>query len=475
MRSSEWRGYPLTESTQLDALRSEIKKITLDIVSLVGRRNSLAGQVGMEKARLGSSIVNRDVEKRLRAAVITQCKEKGVNPEFGLRLLNQLMKESIRVQQKGTEQPATVNAHYIFVKAKEMEQSGREIIHLEVGEPDFGPPDAVKRAMANAVSNGYTRYTQSIGIPELREKIADVIGSQYQREITPEEVIITVSGKYALYLGMAATLQTGDEVIIIDPCFPAYAAGVKAVGGRPVHISAKMEDNWDLDPDLIEEHINESTRMVILNSPSNPTGNVLDEKILEKLNDLALKNNITILSDEVYSKFSFKSHASILQIPESNHITVKSFSKPYGMTGFRLGFAISDPDTIKRMAAIQYMQLTCAPEFIQHAGIAALDCEDEVTRNASIIESRLKKASKLLAPLPLTFTEPEGGFYIFLRMADDTMSGLEFADRLLSEKGVCLQPGVLYGREFSSYFRISVCTPEEKLVKAISRIEEVLG
>jgi aspartate aminotransferase len=475
VRSSERREHPLTESSQLHALRSDIARITLEIVELVGQRNSLAEKIGEEKTRLGSSIVNRDVERHLRAKVIAQCEEKGVDPVFGLRLLNQLILESIRVQQEGVEPPATVDAHYIFVKAKEMERAGNEIIHLEVGEPDFGPPDAAKRAMAEAVSLGYTRYTQSVGIPELREKIASVTGSQYQKEIEAEEVIVTVSGKYALYLSMASTLQVGDEAIIIDPSFPAYARGVKAVGGRPVHISAKIDDKWDLDFSIIEDHVNESTRMVILNSPCNPTGKILDGKTLKKLNDLAVGNNITILSDEVYSDFSFTPHASILQVPDANHITVKSFSKPYGMTGFRLGYAISNPETIKKMATIQHLQVTCAPEFIQHAGIAALDCQDEVSRYASIMESRLKTVSRLLKPLPVSFHEPEGGFYIFLRMAEDTMSGFEFADRLLSEQKVCLQPGILYGHEFSPYFRISVCTPEESLVEAIGRIEEVLG
>jgi aspartate aminotransferase len=429
----------------------------------------------MEKARLGSSIVNLEVERRLRAAVIKQCKETGVDSSFGIRLLNQLMTESIRVQRRGTESESTIDAHYIFVKAKEMEQAGKEVIHLEVGEPDFGPPDGVKRAMADAVSKGHTRYTQSIGIPELRTKIAEVYGEQYHRDISPDEVVITASGKYALHLSMAATLQLGDEVILIDPSFPAYPTSVKALGFRPVHISAKMDDNWDIDLGLVEDHINKSTRMIILNSPNNPTGKVLDEKTLGALNDLAVENDVTILSDEVYSKFSLKSHASILQIPDGNHIMAKSFSKPYAMTGFRLGFAIADPDIIKRMAAIQYREVTCVPEFIQHAGLAALDCEDDVARNVSTIKSRLKTASRLLRPLPLTFSEPEGGFYIFLRMAEESMDGLEFADRLLSEKGVCLQPGVIYGGEFSSYFRISVCTSDENLVEAIVRIGEVLG
>ncbi|MFW9887713.1 MAG: aminotransferase class I/II-fold pyridoxal phosphate-dependent enzyme [Candidatus Thorarchaeota archaeon] len=464
----------MTKSAQLESLRSEIADITIKIVDLVGRRNSLAEEVAREKARLGSALVNREVEKRLRAEVIAQCEKKGVDTNFGLRLLGQLITESIRVQQKSTEPQVALDAHYIFVKAKEMEQAGKEVIHLEVGEPDFGPPDAVKRAMLEAVSKGRTRYTQSVGIPELRTKIADILGAQYQREIAPEEVIITASGKYALHLSMAATLQVGDEVILIDPSFPAYATSLKALGMRPIHISTRMDDGWDLDLGLAEDHINESTRMIILNSPCNPTGKVLDEKTLLKLNDLAAENNITILSDEVYSKFSFKPHTSVLQFPDANHIVAKSFSKPYAMTGFRLGYAIANPDTIKRMAAIQYREVTCVPEFIQHAGIAALDCNEEVASNVSTIQTRMRNASRLLRPLPLSFSEPQGGFYIFLSMADHTMSGLEFADRLLSEMGVCLQPGLLYGHEFSSYFRMSVCASDEKLFEAISRMREVL-
>lgn len=465
----------MTESNRLGSLRSEIERVTLEIVGLVGLRNSLAEDVAQEKARLGLPLLNPDVEKHLRVTVVDKCEDIGVSPAFGVRLLNQLIAESLRVQQKRNESQVAFNAHDFFVKAKEMERSGKDVFHLEVGEPDFGPPKTVTDAITNAVCQGLTRYTESAGIPSLREKIANQIGSIYQREVSPEEVIVTVSGKYALFLGVASTIHDGNEVIIIDPSFPAYSRCVRAVGGSPVHISTHLDDDWNIDVSLVENHINESTKLILLNSPCNPTGKIVDESTFQELVSLAIENDIRIVSDEVYSRFSYSPHTSILQFPQCSQITVKSFSKPYGMTGFRLGYAISDPVTVKTMANLQHLHVTCAPEFIQHAGLAALDCDEEVRRNATTIESRLKSTSRLFEGLPVSFKEAEGGFYIFAKMTEDGMDGQTFAERLLSETGVCVMPGIVYGSKYDSFFRVSVCQPEEKLAEAIGRMKEVLG
>ncbi|MFW9798975.1 MAG: aminotransferase class I/II-fold pyridoxal phosphate-dependent enzyme [Candidatus Thorarchaeota archaeon] len=466
--------WSLTESAQLDALRSEIERITLEIIDSVGRRNSLAEDVAKEKASLGAPVINRDVENHLREAVVNRCREVGVEPDFGARLLNQLILESIRLQRKDSESNVAFNAHDHFVRAKEMEHSGREVIHLEVGEPDFGPPDAALKAMAEAVDSGCTHYTPSAGISSLREKIADRLGSRYDRDISREEVIVTLSGKYALFLSMASTIQAGEEVIIIDPSFPAYSRCVRAAGGRPIIFPTDLDNGWDLDVDLLQENVSPSTRMIMLNSPCNPTGKVFDESTMRKLVALAVENDISVVSDEVYSRFSYSPHTSILQFPHCNQVTVKSFSKQYGMTGFRLGYAVSDKETIKKMASLQHLHVTCVPEFIQHAGLAALDCEEEVNINAATIRSRLDIISKLLDRLPVTFREADGGFYIFARLAEGTTGGQEFAERLLSETGVCVMPGIVYGSQYASFFRVAVCQPEDRLVKAVERMEEVL-
>jgi len=214
-----------------------------------------------------------------------------------------------------------------------------------------------------------------------------------------------------------------------------------------------MENRWDLDLETVQNHISPSTRLLILNSPSNPTGKVLGEETIKGLVALADENDIYFISDEVYSDFSYTPHTSILQYPESKQITVKSFSKLYGMTGFRLGYAITDSDTVKSMARIQLLHLTSPPEFIQHAGLTALDCVDDASRNITIIENRLQTATKLLTRLPFSFTNPDGGFYIFLRMKTDAMNGREIADQLLSECSVGVVPGVVYGQQYDPFFR----------------------
>ncbi|MFX1483856.1 MAG: aminotransferase class I/II-fold pyridoxal phosphate-dependent enzyme [Promethearchaeota archaeon] len=465
----------MSESPQLDHLRSEIERVTLSIIDLVGKRNTLVHDVAKEKFRISSPLVNPSVERQLRAAVSDRCRLSGVDPEFGQRLLNQLMEESIRLQREALPAESVYDGHALFTRAKDMESSGKRVIHLEVGEPDFGPPTEVVQAMNSAVANRMTRYTQSTGILALREKIADIHSYTSNREISPQDVIITVSGKYALFLGVASCLQAGDEAIIIDPSFPAYSSCVRAVGGRPVHVPTELERDWILDVDIVREHINESTKLIVLNSPSNPTGTIMDERTCKALIDLAVENDIRILSDEAYSVFSYTPHTSILDFQSCDQTIVKSFSKPYGMTGFRLGYAISDNETIKKMARLQYLHLTCVPEFIQHAGIAALDCDEHVKRNSETIRSRLQLVSRLLSELPVSFRPAEGGFYIFAKLNSDKRNGVEFAERLLSEKGVCVMPGIIYGGQYSPFFRTSVCQPEDQLEEGLKLMAEVIG
>ncbi|MHA1934678.1 MAG: aminotransferase class I/II-fold pyridoxal phosphate-dependent enzyme [Candidatus Thorarchaeota archaeon] len=465
----------MTGSTLLDALRSEIERVTLEIVSLVGQRTSLAEEVAKEKARVGAPLVDLAVERHLREVVVKQCMERGFDSNFGLRLLNQLITESIRVQEKSSKPTAPPNAYDMFVKARELERTGREILHLEVGEPDFGPPDFVKKTLSLALGRGRSKYTESAGILPLREKISGILSQRYKREISPEEVMVTVSGRFALYMGIASIVSAGDEVVIVDPSYPAYADIVRAVGGRPIRCPTDMTNKWNLDLSLINDCTNQTTRAIILNSPNNPTGKTLDKSALQRIAEFAEANDIHLISDEVYSGFSFSPHSSVLQFPHCKHVFVHSFSKTYGMTGFRLGYAVSDVDTIRRMTKIQNLQLTCVPEFIQHAGIGALDCDKDAKIYAATIKKRQKVMSKMLVKLPLSFHPPEGAFYIFPRLTEGFTDGQEFAKCLLSETGVCVVPGAAYGSQYSQFFRISVCQNEATLIEAAKRMEEILG
>lgn len=460
--------------SRLDGLRGEIERVTLAIIDLVGQRNSLAHSVALEKSQHEVALVNPTVERHLRELVVERCNIAGVEPSFGIRMLNQLIDESIRIQRTTVRPEPTYDGHKLFSIAKELEQTGKKVIHLEVGEPDFGPPDSVIHATTDALSRRFTHYAQSTGIPVLRQKIAKILSEYHQRGVSPQEVIVTASGKYALFLAIACTLEAGDEAIIIDPSYPSFSSSVRRVGARPIHIPTEFENDWIPDVDVIQEQINRSTRLIIVNSPCNPTGKVLDEGTCRALTRMAEDNDLWILSDEAYSSFTYTHYTSFLQFPACRQITIRSFSKPYGMTGFRLGYTVADPEMVKRMADIQYGHLTSIPEFVQYAGLAALDCEDEVVRNASTIKSRLHLVSSLLEDLPVSFKRADGGFYLFVRLEGKEQDGVRFAEQLLTETGVCVTPGIVYGPHYGSFFRIAVCQPEEQLREGLARIGEFL-
>ncbi|MFW9806007.1 MAG: aminotransferase class I/II-fold pyridoxal phosphate-dependent enzyme, partial [Candidatus Thorarchaeota archaeon] len=217
---------------ELNEIRAQIRQITIDIIELVGKRTELARDIGKEKAKAGSTVIDRETEQHLREAVLKKAKEVLVDPKFALKLLNQLIMESIKTQDK-VIRPIIPNAYTVLLKARTLEQTGKDIIHLEVGEPDFGPPERVVNALDAAVREGRTCYTESAGIPKIREKIADQLSRKYEIELSGENVVVTVGGRLSLALSIASRISHGDEVIIIDPSYPAYADIVRNASGRP--------------------------------------------------------------------------------------------------------------------------------------------------------------------------------------------------------------------------------------------------
>jgi aspartate aminotransferase len=458
----------LTLNTRLNELRGQIRNITLDIIRLTGRRQILAEKVAREKAQARRPIRDLEVEKRLQAEVRDYCKEYGIDVGAGLGILNQLLSESLRIQEKCFRPKQVPNAYDVSVKARALEKSRSDLIHLEVGEPDFGPPESVKRALIESVQHGQSKYTESAGILPLRNKIGSILSERCHEEVSPESVVVTVSGRFAFFLSIASTVHPGDEVLVIDPSYPAYSNVVTYVGARPVRLSSHLNTEWSIDLNLVSEHISPATKAIILNSPNNPTGKTLDSATLRGITDIANENDMYVISDEVYSGYSLNEYTSVLQVSASKRVFIDSFSKRFGMTGFRLGYAVSDADTIQRMTQLQNLYLTCAPEFIQYAGLTALDCDTDMY--SRIIKRRLQTACRMLRNLPVSFYLPDGGFYIFPKLVGGETDGGVFADRLLSEKGVCVVPGEAYGSEYPGFFRLSVCQPEEKLVEAIERM-----
>lgn len=287
-------------------------------------------------------------------------------------------------------------------------------------------------------------------------------------------MIVTVGGRYAVYLCIATTLLPGDEAIIFEPAWPAYKDCVKKVGGKPVIVPADLANDWTPNTDSFFESINKSTKMIILNNPNNPTGKILDETFLKQIVDVARENGLLVLSDEVYSNFAFKPFKSILELPECKQIYVSSFSKTFGMTGFRIGYAIAEHETIERMTRLQNLCLTSVPELIQYAALAALECIKEAREYAQIVENRVQLLCNALKKLPISYYKPDGGFYIFPKIRDSKINGGVFSERLLTEKGVCVTPGIAFGENFGFFYRLCVCKPQDSLLEAVKRMGELL-
>lgn len=464
----------MNSDSRLASLRKAIARTTKEIFSLIDKRLSLVRKVSEEKKKDGISLIDRDVERHLQNRVVELCTGCDFDSSFALRILNQLIEESVRVQSEGQKVDSPPSVAEIFSKARRMDDAGRHVLHLEVGEPDFGPPNRAKTRLTEALNRGHGGYTEDTGILSLRMKIADVFSRRYSTQISADEVIVTAGGRTAFFLAVSSLVGTGDEVIILEPSYPAYSRFVNRAGGRPISLSTELEDSWTPKIGELEEQINPTTKAIILNSPSNPTGKILEESVFSRIVNLADDNDISVISDDVYSRFTQSHHTSILDYRNDRHVCVQSFSKTYGMTGFRLGFAISNTETINTMAKIQGLFLTSVPEFVQYSGLGALDSEDEVKHNVEVIESRSRVVNRLLKELPLSFYPPDGGFYFFPRFQNEELDSVDFAEHLLEENGVCIVPGTIYGRRYSSFFRIALCQEKQVLIEAIRRIGEML-
>ncbi|MEM2856758.1 MAG: aminotransferase class I/II-fold pyridoxal phosphate-dependent enzyme [Candidatus Nitrosocaldaceae archaeon] len=445
---------------ELENNRREIKKITIEIIDNVKKRMDLAKKIGDIKQRYGLSIIDNEKERELRSSIMDYSNKIGLDPNFASRLLNLLIDESRRLQSKDEE---SITPTQIFVKSKELERSGKKIIHLEIGEPDLDPPIIVGKALNEAIEKKRYRYTEAAGIIELRDAIAKRLGVEYK------DVIITPGGRFGVYLAISL-LSYGDEIIVIDPSWPAYKDCARLRGVSVRTIKSK-EDDWSINLDNLKDAINSNTKMIVLNYPNNPTGKILDEESMNGIVELARRYRITILSDEVYSYYAFKEYKSIASYDDVDYILISSFSKAYSMTGFRVGFVVSNNTSyLKRMIKHQSIALTSVAEPMQYAALKALEGDHKVY--SSVMKKRLDYLAERLGAMQLSFYKPDGGMYIFAKSRKEDFNSLKFASSLL-EKGVAVTPGVAFG-EYNNYIRISACNDEAMLKEGLDILEESL-
>lgn len=374
----------------------------------------------------------------------------------------------------------TETAFEVLAKAKALERQGKSIIHLEIGEPDFDTPQNIKEAAVKALYAGYTHYVPAAGIPELREAIAEYISKTRRIPVDPEEVVVTPGAKPIMFFAILACVNPGEEVLYPNPGFPIYESMINFVGAKPVPIPLKEENDFRLDHEYVKGKITKKTKMIILNSPENPTGGVLTREDLKLIADcISNRDDVIVLSDEIYSRIIYEgTHESIASLPgmKEKTIILDGFSKTYAMTGWRLGYGVMRRDLAEKITRLMVNSNSCTCAFVQMAGIEALrGPQDSVDRMVAEFRRRREIIVEGLNRIKgITCKKPKGAFYVFPNITGTGMRSKELSDYLLNEAGVAVLPGTSFGKYGEGYLRISFANSIENIREALRRIEEAL-
>ncbi len=375
---------------------------------------------------------------------------------------------------------APEGAYHMLARAQALEAEGRSIIHLEIGQPDVPTFPHIARAGMEAIAAGHTRYTPSAGIPALRRAIAEDAGRRRGMVFEAEQVVVGPGAKPALFFPTLALVRPGDEVLYPDPGFPTYPAMIEVAGGIPVPVPLREEEDFSFDLEAFDRLVNERTRMIVLNSPSNPTGGVMPLEALEHIAEVAIQRDIWVLSDEIYARLVYEAPAlSIASLPGMAERTIicDGFSKTYAMTGWRLGFGIMPKALAERVELLITHSVGCTASFTQIAGIEALNGPQEPVE-AVLREYRRRRDALVegLNAIPGVHCHtPQGAFYVFPNISAFGRSSEWLADYLLEEAGVAVLPGTAFGRYGEGYLRLCFANSLENILEAVERIRAALG
>ena len=360
----------------------------------------------------------------------------------------------------------------VLERAHELERQGRDIIHLQIGEPDFPTPECICEAAKEAILRGQTHYTHSLGLLELREAVCEHYHRKYRVCIDPDRILVTSGTSPALFMVFSALLEAGDELIMTDPHYPCYPNFAEFLGARPSRIKGYEEDGFQLRPEAVKEQMGPNTRAILINSPSNPTGNLLGKDRMAELAQLGPP----IISDEIYHGLVYgKTEHSILEFTE-NAFVLNGFSKIFAMTGWRLGYLIAPPNFIRPMQKVQQNFFISAGSVSQWAGIAALKyAHKDVERMRAVYDERRKYMIQRIRELGFgVAVEPAGAFYILANARHLAESSYDLAFEILEKAGVGVTPGIDFGKNAEGYIRFSYANSLENIKEGLNRIEDFL-
>ena len=370
----------------------------------------------------------------------------------------------------------------VLAKARRLEAEGKKIVHLEIGEPDFATPDNIIEAGISALQNGYTHYTPASGILEARQAVAGFVSRTLKTEVDPTEVVLVPGSKNVLLFTLFACIEPGDEVILPDPAYPAYASQVNFIGAVPRLVTLREETGFRMDLDQLADLVTPKTRMLIINTPQNPTGGILTEEDVKFVCDLAQKHDLLVVSDEIYSQLVYGfHHVSPLSQPGMRERTVlmDGLSKSYAMTGWRLGYAVAPKALAAKLDQLMINSSSCAAGFTQMAAIEALsapESESAVHRMVKVFEHRRDLVVDGLNAIPgVRCAKPQGSFYAFPNIKGTGFDERELADRLLTEAGVAVLPGTAFGEAGKGYIRLAYTQSEDELRRGLKQIGDFIA
>jgi aspartate/methionine/tyrosine aminotransferase len=385
------------------------------------------------------------------------------------------MRVATRMQTIGTESAFEVSA-----RARALEATGRSIIHLQIGEPDFDTPANVREAAKAALDAGATHYPPFPGIPRLREAIAADATARKGFPVEPSNVFVTVGGKGVMLYAILGLVDPGDDVLVPDPGYPIYESLTRFVGGNPIPVPIRMQNDFRLDVDELASLVTPKTRGLVINSPANPTGGVLTRGDLERIADLAIRHDLWVLDDEIYSRILYDGaeHVSIASLPgmAERTIVLDGFSKTFAMTGWRMGYAIVPDALVKTYGQLIINTISGVATFAQEGAVEALNGpQDDV--DAMVVEFRARRdliVDGLNAIPGIECRKPLGAFYVFPSIAGTGLSGADLAERLLQEAGVCVLPGSAFGQYGDDHIRISYANSQANLTEALGRMRTLV-
>ena len=451
--------------SDINELRNEMDAVTLEMINLLKTRTEIAKQIGEVKKSIGKGVADEEREENLRRKIMKVTQEIGLDETLASKFLNFLLNESIKVQSENKQTHLS-----IFLKAKALEQEGKKIIHMEVGETDFLPPNIVKKSLSEVFDKGFMKYGQAKGMPKFREALAKYVSQKFNAEITQENIIVSPGARFSIFSAISTLLNPGDEMIVIEPAWPAYKDCALNSGIKVRTINTTLEKKWEPSVEEIKNIINSNTKMIVLNYPNNPTGKILPEKLQDDIINLAKENDLYVLSDEIYSQYAKTNWKSILSYNYEKSIVTQSFSKSHAMTGFRVGYAITSKKIIEKMVKLEALCLTNVSEPIQYVAMKAL--ESDTSSNSKLIQNRLDMLTEKANEMGLEFMIPDGAMYIFAKINQKDFDGVEFANNSL-EKGIAIAPGEGFGN-YKNFIRISACQDEKTLMEGMHILGNIM-